>query len=69
MSIKADAVVADIIDALKADGRVHVLGLGVFEVIECKGLGKRTLAGRTFNVGPYNKIKFKMSAGVKQQFA
>ena len=62
-----EALINEVVTSLRQCGKVKVAGLGIFSVVECKGLGERTLNGKTIIVQPYKRIKFKPLLAVKRQ--
>lgn len=65
--IKSPEIVGQISGALKEHGRVKITGLGIFQVIKCKGFGEKKIAGKKVFVGDYKKIRFRPTAALKQK--
>lgn len=56
-----------IVGVLLKKGAVKVTGLGTFQIVRCKALGKKTINGKTYNVGEYNKIRFRATTGLRSE--
>lgn len=60
------SLIDEITNELINRGEVKVVRLGIFRVVKCKGLGKRTLGGKVRTVKDYNKIKFLPTVSLKR---
>lgn len=53
-------------EVLLLERKVKVPGVGIFEVVKCKGNGTRVLAGKTVVVEDYQKIRFRPTLKLKK---